>query len=178
MFRWFDSNHRLNDQGFIDLELPQIFYTSIFQHKSKPHISKRDFKLDAKQNSCFYRKYSSKKSFQEMGAQALALAGWKPATIYWKRFFGKVFFFLSKYKCCFEFALISCRKMCGFNLCWNILVWNICGSSKSLNPWSFNLWLKSNHLNIICKVSNYLYFAETLQIQRFVAHPTKSRKGK
>jgi hypothetical protein len=57
-------------------------------------------------------------------------------------------------------------------------VWNICGSSKSINPWSFNLWLKSNHLNIICKVSNYLYFAETLQIQRFVAHPTKSRKGK
>ena len=65
-----DSNQRLNDQGFIDLEQPQIFYTSIFQHKSKPHISKRDFKLDAKQNSCFYRKYSSEKSFQEMGGRA------------------------------------------------------------------------------------------------------------
>ena len=26
-------------------------------------------------------------------------------------------FFLKKLKCCFEFASISCRKMCGFNLC-------------------------------------------------------------
>ena len=66
MFRWFDSNQRLNDQGFIDLELPQIFYTSIFQHKSKPHISKRNFKLDAKQNSYVYRKYFLKNLFQEM----------------------------------------------------------------------------------------------------------------
>ena len=51
-----DSNQRLNDQGFIDLEQPQILYTSIFQHKSKPHFSKRGCQLDAKQNSCFYRK--------------------------------------------------------------------------------------------------------------------------
>ena len=29
MFRWFDSNQRMNDQGFIDSEPPQIFYTSI-----------------------------------------------------------------------------------------------------------------------------------------------------
>ena len=38
-----------------------------------------------------------------------------------------------------------------FFLCWNILVTNICGSSKSIYPWSFNLWLKSNRLKIICK---------------------------
>ena len=64
-----DSNQRLNDQGFIDLEQPQIFYTSIFQHKSKPHFSKRGCQLDAKQNSCFYRKFSSKNLFQEMGGK-------------------------------------------------------------------------------------------------------------
>ena len=88
MFRWFDSNQRLNDQGFIDLELPQIFYTSIFQHKSKPHISKRDFKLDAKQNSCFYRKFSSEKSLSRNGGQALALAaGRRPASPFLERIF-------------------------------------------------------------------------------------------
>ena len=62
-----DSNQRLNDQGFIDLEQPQIFYTSIFQHKSKPHFSKRGCQLDAKQNSCFYRKFFSKNLFQING---------------------------------------------------------------------------------------------------------------
>ena len=66
MFRWFDSNQRLNDQGFIDLELPQIFYTSIFQHKSKPHISKRNFKLDAKQNS-YVKENIFKKSLSRNG---------------------------------------------------------------------------------------------------------------
>ena len=46
---------------------------------------------------------------------------------------------------------MSCCKRCVFFLCWNILVSNICGSSKSIYPWSFNLWLKSNRLKIICK---------------------------
>ena len=50
MFRWFDFNQRLNDQGLIDFELPQIFHTSIFQHKLKPHILRHDIKANSKQH--------------------------------------------------------------------------------------------------------------------------------
>ena len=84
-----DSNQRLNDQGFIDLEQPQIFYTSIFQHKSKPHFSKRGCQLDAKQNSCFYRKISLKNLFQEMGGKRLRLrrGGGPPPPFFLKRIF-------------------------------------------------------------------------------------------
>ena len=77
MFRWFDFNQRLNDQGSIDFELPQIFHTSIFQHKLKPHILRHDIKANSKQHLYFDRKKNTfpKNLFQEMGAQALALAG-------------------------------------------------------------------------------------------------------
>ena len=83
MFRWFDFNHRLNDQGLIDFELPQIFYTSIFQHNLKPHILQHDIEAKTKQNVCFYEKKNAfpKNIFQEMGGQALALAGRRPAPI-------------------------------------------------------------------------------------------------
>ena len=56
MFRWFDFNQRLNDQGLIDFELPQIFHTSIFQHKLKPHILRHDIKANSKQHLYFDRK--------------------------------------------------------------------------------------------------------------------------
>ena len=56
MLRWFDFNQRLNDQGLIDFELPQIFYTSIFQHNLKPHILQHDIEAKTKQNLCFYEK--------------------------------------------------------------------------------------------------------------------------
>ena len=56
MFRWFDFNQRLNDQGLIDFELPQIFYTSIFQHKLKPNILQHDIEANSKQNVSFYLK--------------------------------------------------------------------------------------------------------------------------
>ena len=58
MFRWFDFNQRLNDQGLIDFELPQIFDARIYQRKAKPHILQRDIEANSKQYPCFYRKKS------------------------------------------------------------------------------------------------------------------------
>ena len=75
MFRWFDFNQRLNDQGLIDFELPQIFYTSIFQHKLKPHILQHDIEANSKQIYAFARE--KKTLFQKIlsrngGASACA----------------------------------------------------------------------------------------------------------
>ena len=74
MFRWFDFNHRLNDQGLIDFELPQIFYTSIFQHKLKPHISQYDIETNSNQHLYFYENKKSflKNPFKKWGASACA----------------------------------------------------------------------------------------------------------
>ena len=55
-----------------------------------------------------------------------------------------------------------------------------------MNPWSFNLWLESNHLNIICKLSNQLVsllikyltkqpFLKNLVWQQNQNHSTKVR---
>ena len=52
--------------------------------------------------------------------------------------------------------------MCGFDLCWNNYTRvNIWGGSESMNPWSFILWLESNHLNIICRLSNQFKVSES-----------------
>ena len=104
----------------------------------------------------FSKKISFNKWGRAFGPQAQALG-----PHFLKGFFWKSFLFLWKYKFCFEFVSMSCCKMCIFFLYWNILVSNICGSSKSIYPWSFNLWLKSNHLNIMCKSSNPLAYVWT-----------------
>jgi hypothetical protein len=92
MFRWFDFNQRLNDQGLIDFELPQIFHTSIFQHKLKPHILRHDIKANSKQHLYFDRKkkHFSKKSLSINGGGLSARKRLRPHFL--KGFFKKVFF--------------------------------------------------------------------------------------
>ena len=50
MFRWFDYNQGLNDQRLIYLEVHHTTYTSIFQHKTKSHILKRDIEVASQKN--------------------------------------------------------------------------------------------------------------------------------
>ena len=74
IFRRFDFNQRLNDQGEIDFELPQIFDTSIFQHKKKTHLLQHDIETNSKQSLYFYRnkKLFQKNPFKKWGPSACA----------------------------------------------------------------------------------------------------------
>ena len=78
MFRWFDSNQGLNDQRLIYLEVPHTTYTSIFQHKTKSHILKRDIEVASQKNLNFYtidteKIFFKNFSFEEMGGKRLRL---------------------------------------------------------------------------------------------------------
>ena len=94
MFRWFDFNQRLNDQGLIDIKLQHIFYTSIFKHKLKPHILRHDIKANSKQHLYFDRKKTlfQKISFKKWGRKRLCLRAEGPPPFIERDFLEKFFF--------------------------------------------------------------------------------------
>ena len=79
MFRWFDSNQGLNDQRLIYLEVPHTTYTSIFQHKTKSHILKRDIEVASQKNLNFYTIDTEKLFFKNFSFKEMGEAGLWPA---------------------------------------------------------------------------------------------------
>ena len=73
----------------------QIFYTSIFQHKLKPHISQYDIETNSNQHLYFYENKKSilKNPFKKWGGKRLRLRAEGPPPFLERYFLEKRFFF-------------------------------------------------------------------------------------
>ena len=120
MFRWFDSNQRMNDQGFIDSEPPQIFYTSIIisAQVKTTHFETR-LRTECKTEFMLLQKtFFRKIVFKKWGAGLRPAASASACAPFLKNYFSEKCF-LQKHELCFAFSSKSRFEMCGFDLCWN-----------------------------------------------------------